>query len=96
MPHFTKKERDELDRDLLKAICEHPGQATYYYRNVLDERGTQWYRRGLATSHVLRTCRRLEKLGLIEEKRSNYLVMKEWKPTDAGRAKHAEPANVAA
>ncbi|KAF0137369.1 MAG: hypothetical protein FD152_544 [Xanthobacteraceae bacterium] len=33
-----------------------------------------------STASVLRSCRRLQKRGLIEETRSSYAVMKTWRP----------------
>lgn len=73
---LTKAERAAFDIEVLQAICDYNGHATYVYRNIL----------GGSTPTILRACRRLEVAGLVEENRhSSYLVMKSWCITDLGR-----------
>ncbi|MGO4735953.1 hypothetical protein AB4099_05380 [Bosea sp. 2KB_26] len=73
----------QLDHSVLKAITRSPGQATYVIRNMLSWKDDHWdcgFWPGLETSAVLRSCRRLQKCGLIAEASSSYAVMKCWEP----------------
>lgn len=77
---------DLLDNEVLLALSTRSTIPTYVIRNTLDWTGKVFHRQGLQTSHVLRSCRRLEKRGLVEEGWSFYEVMKAWCITPAGRA----------
>lgn len=75
----------DLDREVLKALTERFGMMTYVIRNTLvmgHER--QKWRSDLSTARVLRSCRRLEALGLAEEVASSYSVGKCWAATAEG------------
>jgi DNA-binding MarR family transcriptional regulator len=81
---MTRSERDDLDRAVLKAAGEHSPNATYVLRNRVSR---QSKRSKLTTPQVLRSCRRLEKLGLLRQFHgSGYAVMLVWELTDEGRA----------
>lgn len=80
---LTKAVRDDLDAKVLQAAAEWTPNATYVLRNRISrqQRGST-----LTTAAVLRSCRRLEKAGLLQEyKKSGYAVMLVWELTTAGR-----------
>lgn len=77
----------DLDREVLRALTERAGMATYVIRNmlVMGHKRQKW-RSDLSTARVLRACRRLEARGHVAEVASFYAVMKCWVATDAGYA----------
>ena len=81
---MTRAERDDLDRAVLKACGENSPNATYVLRNRISR---QSKRSKLTTPQVLRACRRLEKLGLLQQYHgTGYAVMLVWELTEAGKA----------
>jgi hypothetical protein len=83
---MTEAERSRLDLEVLRALAGRCDVATYVIRNVLDWPGQPFYRTGLQTSQVLRSCRRLVRAGTVEEGRTRYLTQKAWRITPAGRS----------
>ncbi len=65
----------ELDALVLAAVRERPGAATYVVRNMVGKN----CRRGVKTPAVLRSLRRLERQGLVEQSPSSYVVMLCWR-----------------
>ena len=81
---LTKAQRDQLDKEVLKASTEWSPNATYVLRNRISRQSKI---SGLKTATVLRSCRRLEKAGLLKQfHASGYAVMLVWEITPAGRA----------
>lgn len=76
-----------IDKEILGSLARGGSKATYVIRNSLDWPDKPLHNTGLTTSKVLRACRRLERLGYIEqEHRTSYLVMKVWKITPRGES----------
>lgn len=77
----------DLDREVLRALTERAGMATYVVRNtlVMGHKRQKW-RSDLSTARVLRACRRLEARGHATEVASIYATHKCWAATGAGRA----------
>ncbi len=79
MPRFDPK---IMDAQCLKAVQEQGWAATYVLRNVMDWPGKPLHRKGLKTSHVLTTCKRLERQGKIKGAPSDYAFGLAWQITD--------------
>jgi len=81
---LTEAHRDSLDRAVLRAAGEWSPNATYVLRNRISRQSAM---PKLTTAAVLRSCRRLERAGLLQQyQNSGYAVMLVWELTDAGRA----------
>lgn len=83
-----------LDREVLRALTERAGMATYVIRNtlVMGHKRQKW-RPDLTTARVLRSCRRLEARGHATEVASIYAIHKCWAATPAGRAALTQEAD---
>ncbi|MFA6966079.1 hypothetical protein [Bosea sp. (in: a-proteobacteria)] len=79
-------DQDDLSRAVLLTLTRRHDSMTYVIRNCLtmDRVGRDW--RGISTDQVLSACRRLQRLGHVEEAPTSYVVQKCWRATDAGRA----------
>lgn len=88
--NLTAADRDRLDLSVLESLSTRGQEPTYVIRNVLDWPGKPWHRKGLMTSAVLRSCRRLERRGHVIEARTSYAVMKAWEITPLGRSALSE------
>ncbi len=67
----------QLDAVVLGVLRQRGWLQTYVIANWIGS-SPGWRRP--STASVLRSCRRLQKRGLIEETRSSYAVMKTWRP----------------
>lgn len=78
-------DKEDLDRAVLAALARRHDSMTYVIRNCLtmDRTGRDW--RGLETKQVLAACRRLQRLGYVEEAPTSYAIQKCWRITEAGR-----------
>jgi hypothetical protein len=79
----------QFDQSVLKAIDRGNSPATYVIRNMMSWKSDHWgcgFWPDLATSKVLRACRRLQKRGLIEEAPTSYAVMKCWRSVGGAHA----------